>query len=344
MKRIFGFQTILRRFLAPGVGPALLLPGLSVNGTSFTNSSAITIPLIGDGSPYPSTINVSGKGGTIAKVTVKLNQLSHTYPSDIDVLLVAPGGQKCMLMSNCGGANAMTGVTVTFDDAAPVSLPAFGQIVAGAYKPTTFGSGNNFDAPAPAGPYTASLANFSNAAPNGVWSLYVTDHGPGDQGSLAGWSLTITLATNSPPVITGQPANQTVALGANASFSVTASGSAPLSYRWQFNGAPISGATTASLTLSNAQYANAGNYNVVVANAFGSVTSAIAVLTVTAPSSLGTFSNPGTITIPLMGNGSPYPSTINVSGLSGTITKVTATLNQLSHTYPDDVDILLVAI
>src|SRR5207249_1918245 len=120
---------------------------------------------------------------------------------------------------------------------------------------------NNFDAPAPAGPYTASLANFSNATPNGVWSLYVTDHGPGDQGSIAGgWSLAIATLTNTPPLIIGQPASQSVALGANASFNVTASGSAPVSYSWQFNGGPIAGATGTSLTLSNVQYGNAGNY------------------------------------------------------------------------------------
>jgi subtilisin-like proprotein convertase family protein len=281
--------------------------------------------------------------GAITKVTVKLNQLSHTYPDDIDVLLVAPGGQKCMLMSSCGGANGVTGVMLTFDDAAAANLPDSGQIVSGTYKPTMNSSANNLDAPAPAGPYTTSLANFSNAAPNGVWSLFVRDHGPGDQGNIAGgWSLTITTPTNAPPSITGQPSGQTVAVGANASFTVTASGTAPLSYSWQFNGTPINGATTSSLTVNNAQYANAGNYNVIVTNSFGSATSAIAALTVTAPASSGTFSNTTTITIPLKGNGSPFPSPITVAGLTGNILKITATIYQFSHTYPDDVDVLLV--
>ena len=298
---------------------------------------------MGDGSPYPSTITVSGKSSTVTKVMVKLYQLSHTYPDDIDVLLVAPSGQKSILMSTCGGANALTGATLTFDDAAAASLPDSGQIVTGTYKPTLFGSGTFFDSPAPTGPYSASLANFSNAAPNGVWSLYVVDHGPGDQGSFAGgWSLTLTTLTNTPPLVTGQPANQSVVVGANAGFNVTASGSAPLSYRWQFNGAPILGATSSSLVLSNVQFGNAGDYNVIVTNSFGVATSLLATLTVTLPSSFASFSNSGTITIPLIGNGTPYPSTINVSGLSGMITKVTATLNRLSHTYPGDIDILLV--
>jgi len=99
----------------------------------------------------------------------------------------------------------VTGVNLTIDDAASAALPDGGQIVSGTFKPTTFGSGANFASPAPAGPYTATLSNFSNAAPNGVWSLYVVDHGPGDQGSFGGgWSLNLTTTgpTNTPPTMT----------------------------------------------------------------------------------------------------------------------------------------------
>src|SRR5207302_445909 len=115
-------------------------------------------------------------------------------------------------------------------------------------------------------------------------------HGPGDQGTIAGgWSLTITtpVPTNGPPTISGQPANQIVAAGANPTFSVTASGTA-LSYQWQRsstnlpNGGNVSGATSSVLALSNVTTNDAGNFRVVVANGFGSVTSAVATLTVTA--------------------------------------------------------------
>jgi len=84
-----------------------------------------------------------------------------------------------------------------------------------------------------------------------------------------------------PPTIQKQPANQTVILGGSTIFSVTAAGSSPLSYQWQFNGADIVGATNLSLIFDNVQTDNQGPYQVVVTNAYGSITSSIATLTVT---------------------------------------------------------------
>lgn len=83
-----------------------------------------------------------------------------------------------------------------------------------------------------------------------------------------------------PPQISSQPQNQTVPAGENATFTVTAGGSRPLSYQWRFNGDPISGATEARLVLSNAQVENAGDYTVVVSNLAGLVASDVASLTV----------------------------------------------------------------
>ena len=62
--------------------------------------------------------------------------------------------------------------------------------------------------------------------------------------------------------------------GSNLIFSVTAYGSAPFSYQWLFNGAAIAGATNSLLTISNTTLANAGSYQAVVSNPFGTVTSA----------------------------------------------------------------------
>src|SRR5439155_11162811 len=83
--------------------------------------------------------------------------------------------------------------------------------------------------------------------------------------------------------ITAQPQGQTVVAAANAFLTVTATGLAPMSYQWQFNGAAIGGATGTNLALNNVQPANAGNYAVVVSNKLGGVTSAAAVLTVLVP-------------------------------------------------------------
>jgi hypothetical protein len=88
------------------------------------------------------------------------------------------------------------------------------------------------------------------------------------------------LNTSAPPLITQQPTNVTVAQGGGAIFSVTASGAGPLAYQWRFNGGAIGVATAGSYTINNSQTAQAGNYQVVVSNAFGMVTSAVAVLTV----------------------------------------------------------------
>src|SRR5262249_48577788 len=83
-----------------------------------------------------------------------------------------------------------------------------------------------------------------------------------------------------PPSVTSQPANQTAFQGDSATFSITSLGSSPFFYRWQLNGAPISGATSSTLVLTNVSPLQAGLYSVVVSNAFGSITSSNATLTV----------------------------------------------------------------
>jgi hypothetical protein len=97
-------------------------------------------------------------------------------------------------------------------------------------------------------------------------------------------TLTVSVAAVA-PTITTQPANQTVTAGQTATFSVTASGTAPLSYQWQKNAAPITGATAASYTTPVTTTADSGElFRVVVSNLAGSATSNTATLTV----------NPGT--------------------------------------------------
>lgn len=84
-----------------------------------------------------------------------------------------------------------------------------------------------------------------------------------------------------PPVIGLQPVDRTVAVGQSATFKVGASGSTPLTFQWRRNGATIAGATTASHTRTNVQFADNGAlFDVVVANAYGRVTSDAAQLTV----------------------------------------------------------------
>ncbi|MEY2428334.1 MAG: large repetitive protein, partial [Verrucomicrobiota bacterium] len=83
------------------------------------------------------------------------------------------------------------------------------------------------------------------------------------------------------PVITLQPANVSVAQGDSATFSVTATGTAPLFYQWRVNNNPITGATNDSVAISNVQPANAGNYSVTVNNLIGTAESSTVTLQVT---------------------------------------------------------------
>ena len=84
-----------------------------------------------------------------------------------------------------------------------------------------------------------------------------------------------------PAIVTQpQPASQTVSPGANVTFNVAATGTAPLNYQWQLNGATISGATGASYTRNNIQSADVGIYNVLVSNSAGSLLSADAAVSI----------------------------------------------------------------
>lgn len=85
------------------------------------------------------------------------------------------------------------------------------------------------------------------------------------------------------PSIDTQPVSQSIFIGTNATFTVTASGAATLTYQWRFNGASIAGATESSYTRANAQIAHSGNYDVLVTNSFGAVTSSVAILQVSSP-------------------------------------------------------------
>lgn len=84
------------------------------------------------------------------------------------------------------------------------------------------------------------------------------------------------------PAIVTQPSPVTDGVGGNVTFTVTASGSAPLTYQWSRNGADLGGATNATLALRNVQPIDTGSYAVVVRNNAGSVTSNAVALTLTA--------------------------------------------------------------
>lgn len=191
--KLFGLLSV---FMASWM---LCMPG-QLSAQTYTSADVIAVGTVGAvaGVPYPSVINVTGGPAFAGSVSVTLNGVSHTWPSDLDIVLVGPNGQSIFLMSDCGGGTDILGINLTFEDAAAASVPA-GAITAGTYRPT---DRNGFDADAlpapfagPAGsPFPVGAATlettFSTSAADGDWSLYVWDDAGGDGGQINGWSIT----------------------------------------------------------------------------------------------------------------------------------------------------------
>jgi len=157
---------------------------------------------------------------------------------------------------------------------------------------------DNYTTPVSTGAFTVDTNWHLNTASfttvTGAISTPITFrlYGYGNTGSTspssgtANWridDLALTVAVQTAPVITSSPSPQSVVAGANATFTVTATGTDPLSYQWRKNTQNITGATTASYTIIGAQTTDAGSYDVIVTNSAGTATSSAATLTVTLP-------------------------------------------------------------
>ncbi len=120
-------------------------------------------------------------------------------------------------------------------------------------------------------------------------AVYVTGASDLSRNSTLILNEYLTIKLVSPPEVSLQPLNQTNTAGNAIIFITAANGSAPLGYQWYFNGVPladgqnIAGATSNLLSISSISTQNAGSYAIVVTNAFGTVTSTSAVLTVLVP-------------------------------------------------------------
>jgi hypothetical protein len=102
-------------------------------------------------------------------------------------------------------------------------------------------------------------------------------------GSTNSAAAVLTVQPGTPPTIVTQPFGTSVPVGGTATFTVTASGSTPLSYQWSFNNTNLVNATNATLTLTGVQTTNAGNYSVAITNLYGATNSAPAGLFITTP-------------------------------------------------------------
>jgi subtilisin-like proprotein convertase family protein len=165
---------------------------LEIDTTNFRNSTGIIFPgslSTGPANPYPSQIAVAGLSSTIRNVRVSLFGITHTFPDDVDILLVGPNGQNALIMSDVGGGQPVTNVSLVFDDAAADSLPDQTQITSGTFKPTDVEAGDTFAAPAPNPAGTTALSTFAGTTPNGDWNLFAVDDGLADTGSINLWTL-----------------------------------------------------------------------------------------------------------------------------------------------------------
>lgn len=184
-------------------------------GNSYSNRSRInlpgtlSLPSFGSADPYPSSITVSNVAGVVNKVSVRLNGFTHSYPADVDVLLVSPTGQRMVLMSDAGSSFGVTNLTLTFEDAATASLPELSPLTSASFKPTDYAPADSFAAPAPAGPYATNLAVFNGFNPNGTWSLYIVDDTDQNFGNIVnGWTLnfnTVSAAIDLAATMTNAP-------------------------------------------------------------------------------------------------------------------------------------------
>jgi len=175
--------------IAPVVSPTICNGQIQpINATvvppvlqTFSQSNTILVPngtpttTTGPGGPYPSQISVAGLPATgITVKSVKLGNVNHSFPDDMDIVLVSPTGQAVILMSDAGGGTDEIGLDYTFDDAAATTMADGTFNPQGTYKPTNFLTPDNFPAPGPGSltQATPTLSSFTGN-PNGDWKLYV---------------------------------------------------------------------------------------------------------------------------------------------------------------------------
>ena len=194
-------------------------------------------------------------------------------------IITTIAGNGIAAFSGDGG----TATNASLDYPYSVALDATGNL----YIPDT---GNNRIREVNLTGYPTFTANNVSASNAGSYTVVITNL----YGSVT--SAVATLVVQAPPVITAPPASQVAVAGSSPIFSVTVAGSGPFGYSWYFDITNLlqSGASS-TLALADVSANNLGNYTVVVTNAYGSVTSQIATLSLVVPPSGNT--QPGIQTV-----------------------------------------------
>lgn len=210
-------------------------------------TSTLTLINVQSGDAGSYTVDVTNSVSTVTSAAATLTVTPLVAPS-----ITAPP------QSQTANAGASVTLTVTASGTAPLSYQWMknGVRISGA---------------------TSASLTLANVQANdaGNFAVVVSN----DKGSATSAAATLTV-NNAPPVISTQPNSQAALTGANVNLSVVAVGAAPLSYQWRKDGTAISGATGATLALTNVQPDDSGAYSVQVSNAYGNATSSDAMLTV----------------------------------------------------------------
>lgn len=221
------------------------------------------------------TLATNGSG------SVSANPSGPTYPQNAVVTLTATPFPGWLFNGWSGSISGSVNPTNVLMDTDKVITANFSPIPGYNLNVSIIGGGSILPA---GGIYSSgTVVQLTATASNGWMFLQWSNDA---SGSVNPYSLTMN--TNKfvsalfiqPVTISGQPQNVSVAEQGTANFSVTASGTAPLSYTWRFNGTPIAGATATNLSITNVLPSSGGAYDVVVSNPYSSRTSTVAFLSV----------------------------------------------------------------
>lgn len=212
------------------------------------------------------------------------NTITVTVPNEsVSMFVIMPGSATSAPTITSNPSSQ----TVTAGQAASFTAATTGSPAPSVQWQVSSNGGASFTNIAGATSTTYSFTTTTSQSGNQYRAVFTNSVGSATTGAA---TLTVNAAVTAPSITT-QPASQTVNAGQSVSFSVTATGTAPLTYQWQklVNGAwnNIGGATSPTYTISSAAASAAGSYWVIVSNSAGSATSNSATLTVNAPVATG---------------------------------------------------------
>jgi hypothetical protein len=250
--------------------------GLYVDDATVTVTGGPTVKTDGNGY-YVATLVPATAGGTPHLTTASK---SGAIPQATNAVALAGDVIRYDLLLNAGLPATPSGLTATAVSTSQINLAWTDNATNETAYVVARGavSGGPYTAIATLAANSVSYTNIGLAPATTYYYVVRATNAIGASANSA--QASAKTFTNSAPVITSQPQNQTVVISNSAAFSVTATGSTPLSYEWRFNGATISGASSNSFALNAARYSDGGNYSVTVSNSFGSVLSSNFTLTV----------------------------------------------------------------